>query len=301
MEHTFTYLASQGDEDKTIETFLKERGYSKKLISKLRRTPCGLTIAAQPVYTTHRLKEGEILHVRIVEDSPSEQIAATPMDIPILYEDADLLIINKPADMPVHPSLGNYTNTLANGLAYYFSQKGEDFTFRTINRLDRDTTGLLIVAKHLLSACILYRMAAERQLHRTYLAAVTGRLEGRGTIHAPIARKPDSILSRCVDFEKGEAAVTHYQALEYKNGYTLAQVVLETGRTHQIRVHMQYIGHPIPGDFLYNPDYAGIHRQALHSFGLEFSHPITGRPMTFLAPLPKDMVQLFYTSPVCST
>ncbi len=293
MKHVFTYQASPADEAKTIETFLKEKGYSKKLITRLRQTHMGLTIGGELVYTTHRLVPGEVLQVRITEDAVSEHIVPAPMELNILYEDEDLLVINKPANMPVHPSLGNYTNTLANGLAHYFSLKQEPFTFRTINRLDRDTTGLLIVAKHSLSACILYDMAARRQLHRTYLAAVTGHMEGKGTISAPIARQPDSILTRCVDFETGESAVTHYEALDYQNGYTLVQVTLETGRTHQIRVHMNHMGHPIPGDFLYNPDYTVIHRQALHSFSLEFAHPITGEAMHFLAPLPKDMVQIF--------
>ncbi len=293
MEHIFTYEATSHEAGRSIEAFLKDKGYSKKLITRLRQTHMGLTIGGELVYTTHVLVPGEVLQVRVAEDAPSEHIVPTPMELDILYEDADLLVINKPADMPVHPSLGNYTNTLANGLAHYFSVRQEPFTFRTINRLDRDTTGLLIVAKHQLSACILYDMAARRQLHRTYLAAVTGCLEGKGTISAPIARQADSILTRCVDFASGESAITHYEALEYKNGYTLVQVTLETGRTHQIRVHMHHMGHPIPGDFLYNPDYTVIHRQALHSFSLEFTHPLTGKAMHFLAPLPKDMVQIF--------
>ncbi len=293
MEHIFTYEASPADEAKTIEAFLKEHGYSKKLITRLRQTNLGLTIGGELVYTTHKLVPGEVLQVRVVEDAVSEHILPTPMALDILYEDEDLLVINKPADMPVHPSLGNYTNTLANGLAHYFSVREMPFTFRTINRLDRDTTGLLIVAKHQLSACILYDMAARHELHRTYLAVVTGHLEGKGTISAPIARKPDSILTRCVDFTRGESAITHYEALDYQNGYTLVQVTLETGRTHQIRVHMSHMGHPIPGDFLYHPDYSVINRQALHSFSLEFTHPLTGKKMHFLAPLPKDMQGIF--------
>lgn len=293
MEHTFTYIAAEAESGMTIEEFLKSKRYSKKLLSHLRQTENGLTIDGALVYTTHRLQADEQLLVRVVEDTFSENIVPTPMPLSIVYEDDDLLVINKQADTPVHPSMGNYENTLANGLMHYFSEKGEQLTFRTINRLDRDTTGLLIVAKHLLSASILYDMAAKRELHRTYLAVVTGELQGSGTIDAPIAREGDSIISRCVDYERGERAVTHYEALESHNGYTLVQVTLETGRTHQIRVHMSHIGHPLPGDFLYNPDYSVIGRQALHSFGLSFVHPITGKPMDFLAPLPEDMAAIF--------
>ena len=293
MEHTFLYRASLFDEGKPLHVFLKEHHYCGKLISRLRRTPDGLQIAGKTVYTNHIMEAGEVLQVRVMEERDSSHILPVPMPLNILYEDTDLMVLNKPSNLPVHPSIGNYDNTLANGLVHYFACSGQPFTFRIINRLDRDTTGLVIIAKHSLSACILYDMAAKRMLHRTYLAVVTGHLSGSGTICAPIARTSDSVISRCVDFARGEQAVTHYEALEYQNGYTLVQVVLETGRTHQIRVHMQYIGHPIPGDFLYYPDYSVISRQALHSFGLEFPHPMTGQNLSFLAPLPSDMTSIF--------
>ena len=207
-------------------------------------------------------------------------------------------MINKPADMPVHPSAGNYENTLANGIAWYFAEKGEDFVYRCINRLDRDTTGALILAKNPLSAAILSVQMKKRQILRTYLALVDGLLPDAGTINAPIARMEGSVITREVNFETGESAITHYERLAAGKEYSLAELHLETGRTHQIRVHMKYIGHPLPGDYLYNPDYRRINRQPLHSYQLEFTHPITGKVMLFTAPLPIDFISAFYSNPL---
>ena len=135
------------------------------------------------------------------------------MDLDIVYEDEDILVLNKPADMPIHPSLNNYENTLANGVADYYQQKGKAYVFRCMNRLDRDTTGLTILAKHMLSAAILSQDVANRAVHRTYLAIVEGTLTGSGTIDAPIGRESDSLITRCIDYEHGERAVTHYRSL----------------------------------------------------------------------------------------
>jgi 23S rRNA pseudouridine1911/1915/1917 synthase len=218
------------------------------------------------------------------------------MELKILYEDEDILVINKPADMPVHPSAGNYENTLANGIAWYFYEKGEDFVYRCINRLDRDTTGALILAKNPLSAAILSVQMRNRQICRTYLALVDGVLPESGNVDAPIARMDGSVITREVNFQNGESAVTHYERLAVGKDYSLAELHLETGRTHQIRVHMKYIGHPLPGDFLYNPDYRWIKRQPLHSYQLEFTHPVTKKAMLFTAPVPADFVSAFWSN-----
>ena len=199
------------------------------------------------------------------------------------------MVLDKEANQPIHPSINNYDNTLANGLAWYFSQKNEPFVYRCINRLDRDTTGLLIVAKNMLSAAILSEMGKRREIHREYLAIVQGEIAADGTVDAPIARMADSIIARCVDFTNGETAVTHFKRLCFQNNLSLVSLKLETGRTHQIRVHMKYIGHPLIGDFLYNPDFSLIKRQALHSHKLSFFHPITKEWLSFTSPLPKDM------------
>ena len=279
-----------------IEEFLRSRGYSKHLIIQLKLSPDGITIGGEKVYVTHVLKEGEILTIRLNETDTSENIVPTQMPLDIVYEDEDLFVINKPAGLPIHPSQGHYDHTLANGMAWYCAQHGEPFVYRAINRLDRDTTGALILAKNPLSAAILSVQMKKRQILRTYLALVDGLLPDSGTINAPIARMEGSVITREVNFGTGESAITHYERLAAGKEYSLAELHLETGRTHQIRVHMKYIGHPLPGDYLYNPDYRRINRQPLHSYQLEFTHPITGKVMLFTAPLPIDFISAFYSN-----
>ena len=192
--------------------------------------------------------------------------------------------------MPRHPSLNNYRNSLANALMYYYQAQGLPFIFRCTNRLDRDTSGLTVIAKHLVSSSILSALAVNHEITREYLAIVRGiPAPSAGTINAPIGRTGSSLIERKIDFENGEHAVTHYRVLDTKNGHSLVSLILETGRTHQIRVHMKYIGYPLIGDYLYNPDMEHMRRQALHSYRLAFRHPISGEQMAFTAPLPEDM------------
>lgn len=272
-----------------IHEFLKAHGYSSTVIRRLKQTENGICKNGIWARVYEPLAPGDILTLVLREEASSENIVSSPLPLPIVYEDEDLMVINKPAGMPIHPSQGNYDNTLANACAYYFQQKNEPFVYRCINRLDRDTTGLLILAKNLYSASILSGMSERREIHREYLALAEGFVPDAGTIEAPIARVPGSTIERTVDFENGEYACTHYKRLAYKNGYSLVSLKLDTGRTHQIRVHMKHIGHPLPGDFLYNPDYSVISRQALHSWCLSFAHPVTGEALSFTAPLPDDM------------
>lgn len=289
MNRILPYFVSQKEQGQTIETFLRNRGYSRHIISCVKRREDGILVNGKRSFTNYRLSPGEQLTVTLSENAASDRVTPVPLPIKIVYEDEDLLIINKPADTPIHPSVNNMDNTLANAVVYHYLEMGEAFVFRCINRLDRDTTGLLIVAKHMLSASVLSRMVTERRIHREYLAIVRGRLPAFGTITAPIARKEGSLLERCVNFEQGEAACTHFQRLLFSGDYSLAQVTLETGRTHQIRVHMGFLGYPLVGDYLYYPDYGRMKRQSLHSHRLSFPHPITGKPMEFEAPLPSDM------------
>lgn len=269
-----------------IGDFLRRAGYSRHVIIHLKKTENGILLNGEWAYVGQFLKEGDHLEIRIIESESSEQIVPAELPLDIVYEDEDLLIINKPADMPIHPSINNYDNTLANALMWYYQQKGETFVYRCINRLDRDTTGLLIVAKNMLSGGILSDMSKKREIHREYLAIAEGEVPQEGVIDAPIARKEESVIERCVDFEKGDRAVTHYWRLDYRNGYSLVRLKLETGRTHQIRVHMKYIGYPLTGDYLYNPDYRILDHQALHSWKLAFRHPVTGAQMQFKADPP---------------
>ena len=289
MERVLEYIISSDTNPVTVLDFLKQEGFSRHILSSMKNSSGNcIVLNGERGFGRSVLKEGDRLVVTVPEVESGENIIRTEMDLDILYEDEDILVINKPAGMPVHPSMGNYENTLANGIAWYFSQKGEDFVYRCINRLDRDTTGALILAKNPLSAAVLSVQMKRRQIRRTYLALVDGVLPESGVVDAPIARMEGSVITREVNFETGESAVTHYERLAVGRYYSLAELHLETGRTHQIRVHMKYIGHPLPGDYLYHPDYRRIQRQPLHSFQLEFTHPITKEPMLFTAPIPED-------------
>lgn len=294
MNRIFEYTISPTDAPCTVGEFLKQKGYSRQIIIHLKKTENGILRNGVWAYVRTQLFPGDSLKITLVEENASENILPVPIEPEIVYEDEDLVVVNKPFDMPVHPSIHNYDNTLANAMAYYYQQQGETFIFRCINRLDRDTTGLLILAKNALSASILSTAMKKRQIHRTYQAVVSQiPAPLAGTIDAPIARKEASAIERCVDFEKGERAVTHYKVLKTKGSLALVELSLETGRTHQIRVHMDYIGCPLLGDYLYHPDFSKINRVALHSYALSFSHPVTPKPMEFHMPLPKDMAGLF--------
>lgn len=326
MIRTLSWQAGAADANTSIEEFLRMHGCSHHVITHLKRTDRGILRNGTWAYTNERLVKGDLLEIRLVEAESSANITPVAMSLSIVYEDEDLLVIDKPADTPIHPSVNNHENTLANGVMYYFASQNIPFVFRCINRLDRDTSGLLIIAKNMLSGAILSKMSSERKIHREYLAITEGTLDDSGTIDAPIARACDSAIERCVDFGHGERAVTHYKSLLHfsadvsaqtpkdislPNGFTeaadashgaphparqiltLAAVRLETGRTHQIRVHMKHIGHPLIGDFLYNPASTVLmKRQALHSRRLSFSHPITGKEMDFTCEPPEDMLRL---------
>lgn len=295
MNRTFHYHITEHDAGKAIDFFLKSHGFSRHIISGLKTHFDGILVNHEHQNTKYLLQENDVLTVTIMEPAASEKIIPVLMELSIVYEDEDILVLNKPADTPIHPSMHNYENSLANGVAYYYQKESSPFVFRCINRLDRDTTGLTIIAKNSLSSAILSVMVSNRQIHREYMAIVSGITPMSGTINAPIGRKCDSAIERIVDYEHGERAITHYQRIACSKTHSLLKLQLETGRTHQIRVHMKHIGYPLIGDYLYNPDYSIIKRQALHSCRLTFSHPITGIPLEFTAPLPKDMKQITYS------
>lgn len=294
MQRIITYTISPEDSGISILSFLRNNGFSKHILTTMKRADHAILLNGQPSFAKTALKEQDVLRILVPEEAGSEEsILPVKMSLDILYEDEDILVLNKPADMPVHPSAGNYENTLANGVAWYYRQQGETFVYRCINRLDRDTTGVLVLAKNPLSGALLSTQMKQRRIRRTYLALTDGIPPEKGTVRAPIARVNDSVITREVNFERSEPAVTHYERLAVSNGYALVELHLETGRTHQIRVHMNYIGCPLPGDFLYHPVFDRIGRQALHSFQLEFEHPITKEPLRFLAPVPEDFRKAF--------
>ena len=293
MSRVIHYTIKQEDDGRIAARYLRGIGYSHRNLSWLKEDPCGVCLNRSPIHLNARLHAGDLLTISIREDDrPS--LDAVPLDFQILYEDEDLLVVDKPAGMPLHPSFQNTDNTLANALTWYYQEKGIPFVFRCSNRLDRDTSGLTIVSRHRIAAGMISEMGVRREIRREYLALVRGSIvPPAGTIDAPIGREEGSIIARRIDPVNGERAVTCYRVLKEQAGLSLVSLVLETGRTHQIRVHMKSIGHPLIGDHLYNPDdRLLISRQALHAHRLTFVHPIKRIPLSFASPLPDDMARL---------
>ena len=287
MERQILYII---DKDyKSISDFLKSKGYTSSNIVELKKYENGIVLNGTWAYMNQKPAILDRLLVRVCEYKKSENILPIFIKLDIKYEDEDIVVVNKPSDMPIHPSLNNYENSMANALMYYYRDK--NFVFRCINRLDRDTTGLSVVAKHFLSAGILNTSMQRREIKRVYNAIVEddGSLKESGTVDEPIARDDDTLIKRRVSKE-GQRAITHYKVLKRLRGASLIELRLDTGRTHQIRVHMSYIGHPLVGDYLYNERYYDKEnvRPLLHSKSLSFIHPITGENLYLECELPKD-------------
>lgn len=210
MKRILTYPITESDSDQRIYDLLCHHGYSRHIRTWLKQHPGSVRLNGEEALFYFPLKNGDLLEISLEEEHPSENIVPVDLPIHIIYEDEDLMVIDKPADMPVHPSIGNYENTLANAAAWYFHRQDIPFVFRCINRLDRDTTGLLILAKHMLSGAILSDQMKKRAIHRTYLAITEGKTDPAGTIDSPIGRTDQSLILRQVDHENGDSACTHY-------------------------------------------------------------------------------------------
>ena len=298
---SITYKITADDAEQKVSSFLKHKGYSTQNRVNLKKDPKSIWVNGICVFQNAILREGDVLEVQIREAESSDGILPVELPLAIVYEDEDLLVINKPAGMPIHPSLHNYDNSLGNALAWYFKKQDKPFVFRCINRLDRDTSGLTIVAKHMVSGAILSHMVAAKSkegleaegIHREYLAIVEGHVTPEhGVIDAPIGRADGSIIRRCVR-KDGAPSRTVYETLQTTGRFTLLRLCPQTGRTHQLRVHMAHLGYPLAGDWLYGTeDHALIARPALHSYELMFTQPITGEPLHFTAPIPEDMQRL---------
>ena len=355
------YIIPESFHGHTVEAFLRSKGYSRTTLYHLRNTRAlsaaetkadgidGLVLNGHRSYLKEVLATGDRLRCNILETEDSPNVIETEIPLSIVYEDEDLLVIDKPAGLPIHPSMGHYEHTLGNALCWYTHHVlgYEHYVNRIVNRLDRDTSGLLIAAKNMHAAARLGDMIRAHAIQREYLAIASGDVRnifhttgaadslsglytGRSadpayararlqnldgcfpdslanipalsdpanpvlglhfTVNAPIGRKEASVIERCINYTEGDYAVTHGLLLSYnkEKDLSLLRLKLETGRTHQIRVHMKYLGHPLPGDFLYHADDRYITRQPLHSWRLRFRHPISGKLLELTAPLPADM------------
>lgn len=235
------------------------------------------------------VKIGDKLIIDFNYEEDNSNIVPNGMDLDIIYEDEWLLIVNKPSGITIHPSILHFNNSLSNGIRAYFDKIGLKKKIRPVNRLDKDTSGLVIFAKcEYIQECLSLQMQ-EGILKKEYLCLVSGTINQKsGTINLPIARKEGSIMERCID-EKGKQAITHYKVIKEFKNYSLVECRLETGRTHQIRLHMASIGHPLLGDTLYGTSSSLISRQALHSYKIKFIHPITKKEIELIAKLPQDI------------
>jgi 23S rRNA pseudouridine1911/1915/1917 synthase len=291
------YNVSAEEDGFYLKTILQNRMYvSRKLLSRLKLTEQGILLNGKREYISVRVHAGDVVEV-YMEQEVSEDILPQELPLDILYEDEHLMVVNKAAGMIVHPTHGHYVNTLANGVVYYWQQQGKSYRFRPIHRLDQETSGTLAIAKN----PFVHQQVSEQMktniVEKEYIALVHGTMNtDEGTVDAPIDRDPEEPHIRIVT-ESGYAAITHYKVVQRFPEATLVSLWLETGRTHQIRVHMQYLGHPLIGDKLYKqqavaPDISmepSIERHALHACRLAFTHPITKGRIEFNAPMPVDI------------
>lgn len=299
----YKYIISSEFNNRTLLDFLKSIGYSRNIITHIKNTT-NIDIY-QIVHT-----DDEVV-IDIVEVESSKNVCPIEMPLSIIYEDDDMVVVNKPSDMPTHPSKGNVENTLGNALAYYY--KGSNFVYRPINRLDKDTSGIVIVAKNILSASYLSSMITTNQLFKTYIGICDGNVYNilyktgfpsntkkrdlsrsinfSFEANLPISREEGPSIKRVINPFEGERAITKVNVLSYDKtkNLSICKFHLYTGRTHQIRVHMQHLGYPLIGDFLYNPNYTYINRQALHCNEVILLHPFSATLIRLDAPLPADM------------
>lgn len=268
------------ENSKPLSDILRRRGFSRRLISKLKRTDGGITRNGKLLRTVDIVYEGDKIVLR--EENGCGQEPNGSLNVPVLYEDSDLIVFDKPPFMPVHPSINHQRDTLGN----YFSFCCPGLTFRPINRLDRDTGGCVLAAKNQRCAYELQKSFGKIYYGITPLLKSSG-----GRICAPIARERQSIILRCVR-EDGQYAATNWFEIQRTEKYSLCEFILETGRTHQIRVHMAHKGFPLIGDSLYGGDCTALNRQALHCGKISFIQPATGKLLTVSSKLPKDFLSL---------
>nr|WP_315023165.1 RluA family pseudouridine synthase [uncultured Aminipila sp.] len=287
----FQYIVKTEDAGTPYKELIRNNfTFSSRLMSKLKQNNL-VFVNGKSIKMYLPSNPGDIITIELPEEK--SDFIPEPIDVNPVYEDSDLLIINKQPGYVVHPTKGHPLHTMANGIMKYMIDTNQNFKIRFINRLDMNTSGLLVVAKNSHSQDAFTKQMKENKVAKRYVAIVKGIIdEDSGTINAPLGRPDPEKIERGV-VEGGYPSVTHYKVLErYEKGYTLVELLLETGRTHQIRVHMSHIGYPVLGDHLYGGENPWlIERQALHARFLSFYHPVTGKFMEVEAPLPEDMLE----------
>lgn len=276
--------------EERIDKYLSQNlDYSRSLLSKMIEHG-HITVNGKKVKANYKIKEGDLINID-ESFNIKQDILPEKMDLDIVYEDDDIIIINKPSGMVVHPGNGNYSHTLVNGLMYYtnnLSDVNGESRLGIVHRIDKDTSGLIIVAKNNKSHEILSNYFQNKTIVRHYIALVKGEINTKtGTIDAPIGRSQTDRKKMAVTSKNSKNAVTHFKVLKNYKGYTLLELKLDTGRTHQIRVHLNYIGHPIYNDPVYTNDKCSEFGQFLHSYSMDFIHPKTGKAMHFKCDLPE--------------
>ena len=287
----------------TVKDWLYKNGISRGLITHLKKLECGITVNGEHATVRRVLYEGDVLSLAIDDrhDDENDNLVPTEMPLDIIYEDDDMVAVNKPPNMPTHPSIGHFDDTLANGLAYYFSSRGIPFVFRAVNRLDRDTSGIVLIAKNRISAARLGELMKSGAIKKSYVAVLNGVLTpSSGQINAPIRRREASIILREVcgeDAPDAKSALTAYETLAASNGISIVRAEPITGRTHQLRVHFAHMGAPIVGDGMYGTAETSptkydreMSRHALHAYALEID--FGDRCLKLSANLPNDMCRL---------
>ncbi|KXG44043.1 RluA family pseudouridine synthase [Tepidibacillus decaturensis] len=285
------FRVSNQEHGKTIEEVCKTNlQISGRMVQKLTHRN-GIQLNGKKSFLAYRLKPGDRLQIKVFERE-NYGLEPEPIPIDILYEDDHVLVVNKQSGISVHPTDPSQKGTLAHAIAFYYQTQGLQTKVRHIHRLDKDTTGAILVAKHALAQAILDEDLRERKIKREYLAIISGIPNPpKGTIDLPIGRDRHHPTRRRVS-TGGDTAITHYQVIETFEHASMVKLQLDTGRTHQIRVHLEYIGHPLFGDTLYGGLKKGINRQALHGVKLSFNHPFLHEKIEIEAPIPEDIKNL---------
>lgn len=292
MNFKLTWTAAVADEGKLLREFLQERQISKSALTDIKFKGGALIVNGENVTVRYALRQDDHVVVIFPNEEPSAGLASETIPLHILYEDEYIIVVNKPAGMNTIPSREHPTGSLANGLIGYYRRKGIGATIHIVTRLDRDTSGIVLVAKHRHVHHLLSKQQKENRVGRVYEAFAVGVFQEEwGAIEQPIARKSSSIIEREVHPE-GQYACTYYRLIQQYETFAHIELELKTGRTHQIRVHMSFIHHPLLGDDLYGGSADIIKRQALHCRSLRFIHPLRGEDLRFSAPIPDDMMNI---------